>query len=204
MEETTVMQSAIRDSSSTGSPAKANVKPRGWWSRNWKRLFLSLIGLAVVGAGIGYCYKFGRTLISEPYHQAIAELQQSAEVKQLLGEPIQDNWFPVGSVSVDQGEARFILKVHGPKTADGREPKADVSVQARLVSGKWGFTQFDVTPEEGQRLNLMDEYMARVGSDVEQFNPNAIQQPQPKTPAAPPPDINITLPPDMPSGAGSK
>jgi hypothetical protein len=197
------MQTTTRDPKAAKSPAASNAKPRGWWGRNWKRLFLSLFVLALLGAGGGYFYKFGRILISEPYHQAIADLKLSPEVKKLLGEPLQDNWFPIGGVNSDLGEARFTLKVHGPKAADGQAPKAEVAVQGRLVTGKWGFTQFEVRPESGQPFSLVDEITEREGSDVKRFDPNAIQPPLPKTQSIAPPDVKIEIP-DMPSDSGNK
>ena len=150
------MQSATKSSSSENVSAPA-AKKRGWWGRNWLRLFLSLVILAIVAAGGGYLYRFGPLLFSAPYRQTMAELQKSPQVKKLLGEPVRAGWFPVGGVNKEEGSARMYLKVHGPKTADGSEPKADVAVQARCVDGKWDFTQFDVQPEGGPRVNLLDE-----------------------------------------------
>jgi hypothetical protein len=167
------------------------------------RLLLSLVVLAALGAGGGYYYKFAPILTSEPYHQAMAALLKSPTVKQLLGEPIKDGWLPAGTVNSSEGEARIYFKVHGPKTADGREPKADVSVQARLVTGQWGFTQFDVTPDGGQRVNLMDEIMGGEEPDVKAFDAKTVQPPLPKTDATPPPDVNIQIP-DMPADTGGK
>jgi hypothetical protein len=203
MEARTVMQGSTTNSSIAGVPADSSAKTRGWWGRNWKRLFLALIALAVLGASGGYSYKFGPILFSQPYRQAIAELRQSPDVEKMLGEPIKDGWFPAGSVNNEEGEARFYMNVHGPKTADGREPKAVVSVQARLVAGEWGFTQFDVRPEEGRPLNLLTEIMRERPPDVAPFNPNSVPPPLPKTDAKPPPDVNIQLP-DMPPEPNGK
>ena len=136
--------------------------------------------------------------------KTLEKLRQSPAVKQLLGEPIKDGWFPAGSVNSGEGEARIYLKVHGPKTADGHEPKADVNVQARLVTGTWGFTQFDVIPDGGQRLNLMPEISAGDTPDVPLFNGNTTPPPSPaKTDATPPPDVDIKIP-DLPSDSGGK
>lgn len=197
------MQTATKDSTSTAAAA-ASAKKRGWWRRNWKRLLGSLVLIAVLGAVGGYLYKFAPILTSEPYRQAIAELEKSPQVKQLLGESVKAGWFPAGSVNRDEGEARIYLQVHGPKTADGHAPKADVSVQARLVGGKWGFTQFDLTSDKGQRLNLMDEINGEQPPDVLPFDAKNVPPPQAKMEVAPPKDdVNIQIP-DLPSDTGGK
>lgn len=197
------MQSATRDSSAVVSPSPSAAKPRGWWRRNWKRLFLAVFVLAALGVGGAYYYKCGRILISEPYHQALAAVQKSPEVKQLLGEPIKDGWFPSGNVSSEQGEARVYFNVRGPKTADGREPTAKVNFQARFVTGEWGFTNFEVTQDGGERLNLTDEVSAAQTPDVKPFDPKTVQPAQPKTDATPPPDVEIKIP-DLPTDSGGK
>lgn len=198
------MQSATRDPASTGAAVGSNAKPRGWWRRNWKRLILAIIVLAVLGAGGGYYYQFGRILISEPYRQAMADLRQSPIVKQMLGEPIKDNWFPVGTINNSDGDARFILKLHGPKTPNGKQPKAEASVTASVIDHKWGINALEVTSEEGERKSLRDELEALYGSDVPPFDPKTVPPPLPKTDAAPPPDVKIDLPPDLPSDSGNK
>src|ERR1700744_1195539 len=132
---------------SAASSASPAVKQRGWFARNWLKLFLLFVLIVVAGAGGGYYYKFRPILTSEPRQQGKAELKKSPQVKKLLGEPVRDGWFPAGSVSKDDGEARMYPHVHGPKTADGKEPAAEVSIQARALEGKWDFTQFDVQPE---------------------------------------------------------
>lgn len=199
------MQRTIRDSSATSTPAGGNAKTRGWWRRNWKRLLLAVILLAVVAAGGGYYYKFGRILTSEPYRQAMADLRQSATVKQMLGEPIKDNWFPVGTLDNADGQARFILKLHGPKAADGKETKAEASVTASVISGKWGINTLELTTDAGERKNLRGEIEANGGSDVVPFDPKTAQPLAPaKTEIAPANDnVNIQIP-DLPSDSGSK
>jgi len=197
------MQATTQVSSSTNSPAPAGAKRRGWLGRNWLRLFVVLVVLAAAAAAGGYYKKFGPILFSKPYQQALVELRQSPQVKKLLGEPIHDGWFPAGSVNNDEGEARFYLKIHGPKGADGQEPMADVSVQARSVGGEWDFTQFDVQSSAGPKLNLMDEISSRKPPEVPLFNGNGASTPLPKTDAARPPDVKIDIP-DLPSDDAKK
>lgn len=167
--------------------------------RNWLRILVCFVVLIAFAAGGGYFYKFGRILISTPYHQAMADLRDSPQVKKLLGEPITANWFPVGNVNNEIGEARMILKIRGPAGADGKEPTADVLIQARAIEGQWGFTQFDVTPAVGDRLNLIDEIQSRdhgVGGapkfDGSQRQPEHTAELPSKI--APPPDVQITIP----------
>lgn len=182
--------------SQNASASPANARRPGWFRRNWLRAIISLMLLFVLAAVGGYLYKFGPILFSTPYHMAMAELQQEPDVKKMLGDPIHDSWFPAGNVNNEEGEARFYFRVHGPGT-DGHESKADVSVQARCVGDKWDFTQFDIQPEGGQRLNLIDAIQARGTPDTPLFDSKSAPAPT-KTEATPPQDVNIQIP-DMPA-----
>ncbi len=188
------MQSTTQTSTTPTSTAQANPKPRGWMRRNWLRILVCFGVLIAFAAGGGYFYKFGRILISTPYRQAMANLRESPQVKKLLGEPISANWFPVGNVNNEIGEARMILKIHGPAGADGKVPTAEASILARAIEGEWGFTQFDVQPANGDRMNLVPEIEKLHPSvnDVKPYDPNA--QPLRTAKAPPPPDVDIQVP----------
>ena len=89
---------------------------------------------------------------------ALEELRQSPQVIAALGQPIQTDMIPrpSGEVRPDDGGARLMFAING---ANGK--KASVSLQARLIDGKWGFSVFDVIPDGGKSFSIIDEVNAR-------------------------------------------
>ncbi|MEQ9454400.1 MAG: cytochrome c oxidase assembly factor Coa1 family protein [Phycisphaeraceae bacterium] len=113
-----------------------------WWERN-KRWFLSvLIGVpvlvTVVGFSVGLMYA-GRVLWGSEVAVASLEMVKgSAEVVDLLGEPVEAGWFIQGTVDEAVGLAEMRYVVRGPK-ADG-----GVRVKGEVVDGVWVVTGLDV------------------------------------------------------------
>lgn len=84
----------------------------------------------------------------EPYRIALTAVQDDAQVKQRLGEPIRSaSWLPQGSINVsdDRGDANLTFRVQGPKG------KATVNALARRIGGQWGLTSLTVTYPDGER-----------------------------------------------------
>ncbi len=88
---------------------------------------------------------------AEPYQDSLAQIQQSAEMQRLLGEPIQDGTFVSGQLSInnDSGEADFQYSVSGPIGS------ASVHVVATKSEGKWTYSTLDVTPDDGEPRSLL-------------------------------------------------
>ncbi|MEQ9460950.1 MAG: cytochrome c oxidase assembly factor Coa1 family protein [Phycisphaeraceae bacterium] len=120
---------------------------QAWWDQN-KRWFLSvLIGVpvlvTVVGFSVGLMYA-GRVLWgSEVAVVSLEMVKGSAEVVDLLGEPIEAGWFIQGTVDEAAGLAEMRYVVRGPK-ADG-----GVRVKGEVVDGVWVVTGLDVGVGEG-------------------------------------------------------
>ncbi len=189
--------STATDAASTTRPA-ADAQPvhRGWWRRNWKRIVVGIVLVAVIGAGGAYYYVFGRIMLSEPFKHAWDILKHDQKVIAELGEPIGGGWFPHGTVNTDTNipEANMNFSISGPKGT------AEVAALGRKIDGAWGFPRFDVEVNADGGKKRID-VAANQPSDVPIFNG---QQPNPTGPkiekATPDQDIKIDLPPDVTSG----
>jgi hypothetical protein len=198
------METISPSSSKSATALAPNAQQRGWWRRNSLRLLVCIVVVIGGAAVAGYLLKFGPILFSTPYREAMADLRLSPQVKKMLGEPLHDGWFPSGNVSAEDGEARFNFRVHGPKAADDTETIAHVAVQARFIGGKWGFTQFDMQPENGQKLNLIDWTNRQETPDVKPFDPNDQKLPAPtKAEASNQQNVDIQIP-GLPTDSGQK
>ncbi len=141
------------------STFSAEPPRRGWFARNWL-WFIPVVVVLPILICIGCCTGLmtlgvGALKTSEPYQQALAAVQEDANVQEALGTPIEDATFiPTGEINItnNQGDARFDFKVKGPK---GR---AHVRTECRMVDGVWSIVELIVTVEEtGQRI-LLDTF----------------------------------------------
>lgn len=99
------------------------------WSRWGKILVVGWIVLsAVIGGGVFYALRS-----SVAYEAGMRRLQESAEVADLLGRPLEFGRFPMGRIAVanDAGSAALTFPVSGPK-GRGR-----VLVEATKRAGTW-------------------------------------------------------------------
>jgi len=127
---------------------------RSWFGRNWWWFVPGVILLPILACGgcfLGFrAFKIAHTKASPPYQQALAAVQDSPEVQEALGQPIEDTtWVPTGELTVDnnRGEANLIFQVAGPKGS------ATVSFNARMVGGTWGLNELVVTVDQtGERI----------------------------------------------------
>jgi hypothetical protein len=131
----------------------AEPQRRGWFRRNWWWVLLLVFGGCIVicaglCAGV-FAFGVGALKSSDPYQAALAQVRQDKQVIARLGEPIEDAMIPTGEVNItnDRGEARLSFDVSGPKGS------AKVVSQSKMIGGKWGLTQLEVTfQEDGQRI----------------------------------------------------
>ena len=113
-----------------------------WWDAN-KRWFLwVLIGVPVGASVLGLVLALiGVTvwLWSTPVAGlSLDEVRASAEVVDVLGEPIEAGWFIQGSVDESAGVAELRYVVNGSKAEGG------VRVKAELIDGDWVVTGLDI------------------------------------------------------------
>ena len=126
---------------------------RSWFGRNWWWVLLIILigGVAICSGlcGVGMFLAFGQLRESEPYKMTLAAVTSDPVVIDKLGEPIEDatQWVPNIQISVtnDQGNARIMIPIRGPKGT------ANVSSVAKMNNGKWALTQVEATFSDGQR-----------------------------------------------------
>ena len=97
---------------------------------------------------------FGIMRSSEPFQQAVAEVQHNPQAVRALGEPIKIGWFLSGSISTsgDSGEAELSIPVSGPVD------KGTLYVEAYKSEDVWHFTRMElVTKKYPNRINLLEE-----------------------------------------------
>lgn len=169
----------------------ASTKPvaqRGWFRRNWKKIPLYILLIALLGAGI-FCgvqyFNDQKKFNSKPYQEALDIVKKSARVIAEIGEPIEHvAWrpsiFPKGSLEADanSGKASFAFDVTGPKGL------ASVITQAHAVKADdWGIDILDVVvkktgAQESDKISLKDEADKRSKPDAPLFNPNTTPDPK--------------------------
>jgi hypothetical protein len=190
------------------SPSPA--APRCWCSRNWKWVVPLVLLLAVVVAGgIGWYQFAGKNRAfksTEPYRMALKQVQQDAQVRGRLGEPVRDvTGVPTGTMHEegDRGSADLNFRVAGPK-GEGK-----VQMQARRVAGQWGIALLQVTFADNQRITLdadpqddAPKFDPSGGGAAPKFSPSGGETPKslpapesPKSkPDSPGPNLRLELP----------
>jgi hypothetical protein len=178
-----------------GAQPPAAVPHRSWVARHkfLTTLFVLFILVAVGG------YIFGWPLVKWRFHRllidSLAEIQQSPEVKEKLGEPISLPWSPMPSGRVDvaddgkRGDAQFYFTVVGPKGT------ADAESTMRMLDGKWGYTRLILKFANQPPFDLTQAIQQRDGDEMPKFDPNAKQV------EMKPPDLNVdvSIPQDLPA-----
>ena len=172
---------------------------RGWFKRNWKRLFGGLLLLFIAAAVGGYLAKFGPILFSQPYREALDFVTGYPQVTDALGEPVKrrgiQDWTPSGTITGDDdtGEANINFSISGTKG------QAKVMIAARKVKGdkEWGYPTFQVTLPGDKQLNLVDAMNKTKPDEMPKANEGAVK-PATTTQATKEQDIIIDVgPPDQ-------
>jgi hypothetical protein len=189
--------------STATQPTAAKPAARGWFPRNWKwfvpssfTVVAALVAITVFGYVQVRSYRYRQ---NPAYQTALAEVQANKQVRDLLGEPIVDSdWNPQGGYD-RHGEkiagARFNFTVSGPKG------HADVTTEARVVDDEWAVSRLDLLTQDGERIRLTGQVLAKQPVDTPVFDPSKVQKTDPAT-AQPSPestDVNVQVP-DLPPG----
>lgn len=111
-----------------------------WVQRHWVLslvLTLGVFGLLVVGLSAMSVYSMMSSMKKSPvYEQALRAARANPELTDALGQPIEDAPYVLGGANQQpegEGEAFFVIPVHGPKG------KATVHVEAHRQDGEWVF-----------------------------------------------------------------
>ncbi len=144
------------------------------------------VALLVLGGGC-------RPLAQHPLvAEAVDEVTQNERVAAALGAPVTCSTAVRGTANETDGIASLQFDVAGAKA------KGIVAVEGKKTRGQWGVTLLELRPEAGgEHLHLSRDLVARTGTDTPTFDPTA-QPAAAATPAPPPADVEITLPPGPP------
>jgi hypothetical protein len=123
-----------------------------WVQRHWILvLVLALGAMLVLMAGIGAmaAYSLMASMKQSPvYVEAMSKARASAELAEVLGRPIEDSGWVVGSTQQQNGEghAFVVIPVYGPKG------EGSVHAEATLHDGVWTYTSLRAKPDHGSRF----------------------------------------------------
>jgi hypothetical protein len=169
-------------------------KPRGWWSRNWKwfvpTVLLTMI-LICCGGPVGIVYfAFSKLYNSEAYKMTMQKIATSEELKQELGQPIENVLNPPPSFRIEEnpdgrGEADARWEIEGPK---GR---GKAHVIARMNDNKWEIIKIEVILPNNKTILLHDEGGGNVAPP---FVPQGAAGGEKKEEATPSPDLTPNIP----------
>ena len=145
-------------------------------------------GLALLVLGGGCRPLSQHPLVAE----AVDEVMQNERVAAALGAPVTCSKAVRGTANETDGIASLQFDVAGAKA------KGIVAVEGKKTRGRWGVTLLELRPQGGgEHLHLSQDLVARTGTDTPAFDPTA-KPAGASTPAPPPADVEITLPPGPP------
>jgi len=135
-----------------------NQKPTNKSSSNLKWILvigcgsLLAMGLCIVlFAGGIVTAVFGALRSSDVYTEALAAAQESEEVIDTLGEPVEAGWLISGSIETSGGSGSADLSI----PISGTDGSGDLIAVARREAGQWEFSRLYVEVDNGPRLNLL-------------------------------------------------
>jgi len=120
--------------------------------RTWRRtlvfwLFSVVVFLVLLVAFVEYEIRS-----SQVYQASVAEARVSAEVKEILGQPIDGGWFNSGEISQSSngtGHASLTIPLSGPKG------KGVLKVEAGRQSGRWRFSMLQFSTGNAPGVDLL-------------------------------------------------
>lgn len=126
-----------------------------WIRRHWKWLIaagcLGLTTVAVWFVGLLVFAVMGGIKSSGIYQDALAAARSSPAALDALGEPIEPDWWVIGSIhtSGPSGEADLAIPVSGPSGA------GKLYVIGEKRAGKWEMELLELELEGGERIDLL-------------------------------------------------
>ena len=168
------------------------LKPRGWWSRNWLWfVFTLLLAVIVLGAGAIYWWLYIRAYRLEACQSVMCIIQTDKELQDLLGQPIRPVYWPsretVPNARIEESEIDVLWNIEGPK---GR---AKAHALSKLRQGKWQTIVMEVVLPSGRKV-LLTEAGGGAGDAPPFKRPESpTTEPEAEGPA---PEINLPIPPN--------
>lgn len=117
--------------------------------------------------------------------EAAEELRVNARVAEKLGAPVECGSAIRGTANETDGIAALTFSIKGPKGS------GVVAVEGKKTQGTWGITFLELQPAGAAGPLALT---ADIATDTPKFDPTAATT-SPAPPAAPPGDVEITLPP---------
>jgi len=122
------------------------------------------------------------------------EVSKNLRVVELLGGPIEFSPSVNGRANETDGIAAMQFEAKGPKGS------GLVVVEGKKLGQEWGVTLLEVRPAGGgDHLHLTADLEERTGTDTPKFDPSAATNTPAASSAPPPGDIEIALPPGVPT-----
>lgn len=129
-----------------------------WWQRNWKWMVpigcTGMIALLMLAIGGIVMLAMSMMKSSDAYDQAMNAARGHPELRQALGEPIEDGYFPQGNISIEgsSGKADLTIPLSGPKG------EARLYVIAEKQAGQWRFLTLEAELKpDGRRVDLLGD-----------------------------------------------
>ncbi|SDD09366.1 cytochrome c oxidase assembly factor Coa1 family protein [Aquimonas voraii] len=116
-----------------------------WWIPAGCLVLLLLLGAGAAGLAWLVDAALGE---AEVYQEPLRRAQASAEVRALLGEPVEAGWLPQGRIEIDhqgRGDARLSIPLQGPRGEAVLEVRADLPEGA----DDWVYARMEVVPAGG-------------------------------------------------------
>jgi len=121
---------------------------RNWWSRNWKWALPVGCLLSVVLCGGGFTLFFfliygavsSTIKSSDVYQEGMTRTRSNAEVRALLGEPIEAGFWITGNISLNgpSGNVDVSIPISGPKGS------GTLYIVGTRTAGRWQYSTMEV------------------------------------------------------------
>ncbi len=123
--------------------------------------------------------------------EATEEVVINPRVAETLGAPVTCSRSVRGTANETDGIAHLEFEAKGA-TATGT-----VVVEGKKTRGEWGVNKLVLKPAGAAEFSILEDLLARTGTDTPAFDPAAAAA-TPATTPPPPGEIEITLPPGPP------
>jgi hypothetical protein len=123
--------------------------------------------------------------------EAVEEVRLNPRVAETLGAPVACSRTVRGTANETDGIAHLEFEATGA-TAAGL-----IIVEGKKTRGEWGMNKLVLQPSGGVEVSLIEDLLARTGTDTPAFDPAAAAA-KPSTAPPPPGEIEIVLPPGPP------
>ena len=123
---------------------------KSWLQRNGVAVLVVAAILALSCAGVLWFFSLFRS--SDAYTLALAAARADPRVTERLGTPIEEGYFPTGSIHINgggSGNASLAIPLSGPKAA------GKLYAVARRDAGEWKLTRLVFEDADARRVELI-------------------------------------------------